>query len=137
MGLFVHASLPMGEISTLTAGFDLKQGSVDAVDIYQMVTDRVYNRGKMNNYAFFIQDELRALDGRLIFVGGLRFDNARYFDGAYYIEDATSATGILADLEDRNQQENTWAAISPRVSGLFKFSDNIRAYAVYSHGFRP
>ena len=137
MGLLVNASMPLGDNSTLTAGFDLKQGSVDAVDIYQMVPDRVFNRGKMNNYAVFIQDEVRALDNRLIIIGGLRFDNARYYDGAYYIEDATSATDILSDLEDRNQAENSWSAISPRMSGQYKFSENVRAYAVYSHGFRP
>ncbi len=137
MGFLFHASMPLGKISTLTAGFDIKQGSVDAVDMYQLVTDRVYNRGKMNNYALFVQDEIKAIDDKLVLVGGLRFDNVKYFDGAYYIEDATSATSILVDLEDRNQEEHIWNAFSPRVSAQYKFTDNFRLYAVYSHGFRP
>jgi len=129
--------MPLGRMSTLTAGFDLKNGSVDAVDVYQIVSDRVYNRGKMNSYAFFVQDEFRAFDEKLILIGGLRFDNARYYDGAYYIEDGTSATSILTDLEDRNQDEYKWNALSPRLSVQYRFSENFRMYAVYSHGFRP
>jgi iron complex outermembrane receptor protein len=137
MGLLVHASMPLGTMSVLTTGFDIRQGSVDAVDIYQLVTDRVYNRGKMNNYAVFIQDEFKAFDEKLILLGGLRFDYAKYFDGAYYIEDATDATNILADLEDRNQDEHVWTALSPRLSAQYKFSDKLRVFAVYSRGFRP
>ncbi|MCF8221538.1 MAG: TonB-dependent receptor [Bacteroidales bacterium] len=137
MGFLFHASMPLGRMSTLTAGFDLKNGSVDAVDVYQMVSDKVYNRGKMNSYAFFVQDEFRAFDEKLILIGGLRFDNARYYDGAYYIEDGTSATSILTGLEDRNQDEYKWNALSPRLSAQYKFSENFRMYAVYSHGFRP
>ena len=137
MGLLVHASMPLGKMSVLTTGFDIKQGSVDAVDIYQLVNDKVFNRGRMNNYAVFLQDEFKAFDEKLIILGGLRFDYAKYFDGAYFIEDGTSATSILADLEDRNQDEHIWTALSPRLSAQYKFSDKLRFYAVYSRGFRP
>ncbi|MBN1387655.1 MAG: TonB-dependent receptor [Bacteroidales bacterium] len=137
MGLLVNASMPLGKASTLTAGFDIRQGSVDAVDVYQLVSDKVYNRGKMNNYALFIQDEIKAFNDKLILLVGLRFDNAKYFDGAYYIKDPTSATSILVDLEDRDQDEHSWNAISPRLSAQYGFMENLRVYAVYSHGFRP
>lgn len=137
MGLLVHASMPLGKMFTLTAGFDIRQGSVAAVDVYQLVSDKVYNRGKMNNYALFIQEEFKAFNDRFVLLGGLRFDNAKYFDGAYYIEDPTSATSILVDLEDRNQEEHSWNAVSPRLSAQYKFTENLRIYAVYSHGFRP
>lgn len=137
MGLMFHASMPLGEANTLTAGVDAKIGSVDAVDVYQLVSDQVFNRGKMNTMAFFIQDELNVLNDRLHIVAGLRFDRAKYYDGAYYIEDATSATDILNDLVDPDQAEHNWNAISPRISAQYRISDDIRVFGTYSRGFRP
>jgi iron complex outermembrane receptor protein len=136
IGLQLHSSLPVGDNSTVTAGVDLKNGSVDAVDKYLMVSDRVYNRGEMTSFALFVQEELKAFDDRFIAVAGLRYDNARYFNGAYYIENPTSATSILQELEDRNQDENSWSSLSPRLSLLYKVSPSLRFFATYSHGFR-
>jgi len=137
MGLQFHTSLPAGNMSTLTAGFDMKQGSVNAVDDYQLVSDMVHNRGKINSFALFIQEEIMAFDERLVMLAGVRLDHAKYYDGAYYIENATSATSILQDLEDRNQEENIWNALSPRLSVQYRITPDIRIYATYSNGFRP
>lgn len=136
IGLQLHSSLPVGQNSTVTAGVDLKNGSVDAVDKYLLVSDRVYNRGEMTSFALFLQEELKAFDDRFIAVAGLRYDHARYFNGAYYIENPTSATSILQELEERNQDENSWNSLSPRLSLLYKVSPSLRFFATYSHGFR-
>lgn len=137
MGMQLHSSLPVGNSSTFTAGLDLKNGSTDAVDKYMMVSDRVYNNGSMTTFAIFLQEEVKAFDERFIAVAGLRYDHARYYDGAYYIDNATSATSILQELENRNQDENSWDALSPRLSLLYKLSPLVRFFGTYSHGFRP
>lgn len=137
IGLQSHLSLPTGEMSAFTAGFDLKQGSVDAVDEYQLVTDMVFNKGRMNSVALFLQEEVKTLNEKLVLIAGLRLDHAKYFGGEYYIEEATSATSILQALEDPDQDENRWSALSPRLSVQYRFTPNFRTYITYSSGFRP
>jgi iron complex outermembrane receptor protein len=137
LGFQFNGTMPTGDIATLTAGFDIKRGSVDAVDDYQMVSDMVFNMGQMTSFALFAQEEVTAFEDKLLFIAGVRLDHARYHNGAFYIEDATSATTILQDLEDRNQDEHTWNAISPRLSLQYKITPDIRVYSTFSNGFRP
>ncbi|MDA3779898.1 MAG: TonB-dependent receptor, partial [Bacteroidales bacterium] len=145
MGILFHISKNIGEHNIITAGFDLKQGSVDAIDDYTEtnkyitanVSDKVYNKGKMNTTALFVQEEISLLKDKLRIVAGLRFDYAKFFDGAYYIENPTSITSILSELENRNINEDTWNSISPRLSAQYKFNENFRTYMSYAKGFRP
>jgi iron complex outermembrane receptor protein len=136
-GIQVYGSVSAGSHSLLTIGMDAKQGSVNAVDKYILVSDRVYNKGKMNTLAVFVQEEFTAMDEKLQLVAGLRFDYAKYFNGSYTIEDATSATSILQDLVDEEQDENRWNALSPRLSAQYRFNQDFRLYVTYSNGFRP
>ncbi len=146
MGILFQISKNIGEHNIITSGFDLKQGSVDAIDDYTKtnkyitgndVTDKVYNKGKMNTAAFFIQDEISLYKDKLRIVAGLRFDHAKFFDGAYYIENPTNLISILAELENRNINEDTWNSISPRISTQYRFTKNFRTYISYAKGFRP
>ena len=146
MGVLFHISKNIGEHNIVTTGFDIKQGSVNALDDYtetnkyipgNEATDKVYNKGKMNTAAVFVQDEISLHNDKLKIVAGLRFDQAKFFDGAYYIENPTYRTVVLSDLENRNIDEGAWNSISPRLSGQYKFDNNFRTYISYAKGFRP
>lgn len=121
----------------LTGGIDLKQGSVDAKDVYYTSTDIVYNRGKMNTLGLFIQDEISLLNNKLKLIGGLRFDYAKFFDGGFEIENPTSETTFMLQYNNENIEEDSWNALSPKLSIQYNFNNHQRIYANYAKGFRP
>lgn len=121
----------------ITAGVDLKQGSVDAKDEYYTSTDIVFNRGKMNTLGLFIQDEFKFFDDKLKIVAGLRFDYAKFFDGGFEIESPTSETDFMLAYHSENLQEDNWNALSPKLSVQYNFNQSHRIYASYAKGFRP
>lgn len=125
------------EKQTITAGIDLKQGSVDAKDVYYTSTDIVYNRGKMNILGLFIQDEIKLLDNKLKIIAGLRFDYANFFDGGFEIENPTGETTFMLTYNDDNLGEDEWSAFSPKLSAQYDFTKDFRIYASYAKGFRP
>jgi len=135
-GLFT-VSRSLGEKQKLTAGADLKQGGVDAQDVYYTSTDVVYNRGKMNTLGVFAQDEISFLDDRFRVVAGIRYDHTRYFDGAFYIQDPSSETAFMDQYMDSTLDNATWQALSPRLSVQYNISPQSRLYASYARGFRP
>lgn len=120
----------------LTSGIDLKQGSVDAKDVYYTSTDIVYNRGKMNTFGFFVQDEF-SYNEKLKIIAGLRYDYAQFFDGAFEIENPTNETNFMISYHDENLEQDTWQAISPKLSVQYEFNKSKRIYASYGKGFRP
>ncbi len=121
----------------ITTGIDLKQGSVNAKDVYYTSTDVVYNRGKMNTFGFFLQDEINLLNEKLKVIAGLRFDYANFFDGAFEIETPTSETTFMTSYHNENLTKDTWTAFSPKLSVQYEFNKNYRIYASYGKGFRP
>lgn len=122
---------------TITAGIDLKQGSVDAKDEYYTSTDVVNNRGKMNNLGLFIQDEITLFNEKLKIIGGLRFDYAKFFDGEFNIQDPTAETNFMLAYNNTNLTEDNWNALSPKLSIQYALSKKHRIYASYARGFRP
>jgi iron complex outermembrane receptor protein len=135
-GLFSY-SYRLSDRQRLTAGADLKQGSVDAQDVFYTSTDIVYNQGKMNTAGIFVQDELSFLDEKFRIVASLRYDFARYFDGAFYIESPSGETSFLEPFVDSNQASYSWNALSPKLSAQYLFKGNDRIYVSYGRGFRP
>ncbi len=137
MGTLFNTSHQIGKNNLITGGFDLKHGSVDGNDNYQTSPDVVTNKGKINTFAFYIQDEISLFNDKTKIIAGLRYDIAKFYDGSYYITDGTNATGILTSLVNNNLQEHTWSAISPKLSAQYMFNKNFRTYISYSKGFRP
>ncbi len=121
----------------LTAGFDFKNGSVDAYDKYFTSTDIVYNKGKMNTYALFAQDEVKLLHEKIRLIAGIRFDVATFYNGSFYIETPSMETEFMYGYQDPNMPSETWNALSPRLSAQYKWSESTRLYVMYSRGFRP
>lgn len=135
-GLFTY-SRNLSSHHLLTTGIDLKQGSVDAYDMYYTSTDVVYNRGKINNLGIFAQDEISLLKDKLKVIAGLRYDYAHYFDGAFYIDDPSGETAFMDEYIDSAQTAFTWNALSPKLSAQYMFRGDNRLYVSYARGFRP
>lgn len=114
----------------LTVGGDIREGSVDASDIYRTSPDRADNEGSLRIYGLWLQDEVSFFKERLLMVGGLRFDHAKFFDGSFF-----STVSPFNRLNGR-QDENSWSAISPRLSARYKWTPELSTYASYGRGFR-
>jgi len=122
---------------TFTAGYDVRIGAVDASDIYYTSTDKVDNRGKMDFYGVYLQDEISTFNDKVKVLLGLRYDFARFYDGAFIIHSPSSETAFMDQYQFSGIDDVEWGALSPRVSIQYKPSDDLRVYATYSRGFRP
>jgi iron complex outermembrane receptor protein len=138
-GMFSSLTVPVGKNQVVTGGFDYKNGSVDAYDKYFTSTDIVYNKGAMNTYALFAQDEISLLSEKVRVLAGLRFDMANFHDGSFYIENPSMETEFMVGggYQVPDMPEQSWNAVSPRLSVQYRLSENYRVYALYSRGFRP
>ncbi|MHC1704268.1 MAG: TonB-dependent receptor [Tenuifilaceae bacterium] len=121
---------------TLTSGFDIRNGQVDAYDIYYTSTDKVDNEGKMNFYGLYIQDDI-ILFKNFKLLAGIRYDIAKYYDGSFIIQNPSAETNYLDQYQFSGHTDKRWSAISPRISIQYKPSEMFRIYGGYSRGFRP
>jgi iron complex outermembrane receptor protein len=137
MGGLFSFSYRASQKHKLTAGSDLKQGSVDAQDVYYTSTDIVYNQGKMNTMGVFLQDEMVFLQDKLRIIAALRYDYAHYFNGAFFIETPSGETSFMISYVDSSQAAYSWNSISPKLSIQYRFKENDRIYVSYARGFRP
>lgn len=135
-GVLTSANYRLG-IHTFTGGVDVRLGQVDASDVYYTSTDQVDNRGKMDFYGFYLQDEISLLENKLRFTAGVRYDFARFYHGEFVIKNPSSETIFMDQYQFSGQPSVSWGAFSPRLSAQFRPNDNSRVYASYSRGFRP
>ncbi|EFL51494.1 TonB-dependent receptor plug [Solidesulfovibrio fructosivorans JJ]] len=128
-GLLTNLSKVVG-FNTFTVGFDYRLGIMDGTDYGR--TDPIFatDYGKIRSYGIFGQDQLKFLDDKLIFLAGLRYDNATTFDGHYDTN--------IAKLSKYTEYypDHTWDDWSPRASVKYFFLDNLSAYLSYGHAFR-
>lgn len=136
LGILSSGIWQTGSSNRLTFGFDIRDGRVDASDVYYTSTDIVTNRGKMLISGLFLQDELSLADNHVRIVTALRFDHATYRDGAFIIDGPSGETQFMAHLVNDNMKKVRWNAVSPKVSALYMFTDNTRVYASWARGFR-
>ncbi|HRX32236.1 MAG TPA: TonB-dependent receptor [Tenuifilaceae bacterium] len=121
----------------ISGGFDIRNGAVNASDIYYTSTDKVDNKGKINFYGVYLEDEISTFSEKLKIDVGLRYDLARYYDGAFIINMPSAETNYLDQYQFSNLSDKVWGAFSPRVSLQYKPGDYSRVYVSYSRGFRP
>jgi iron complex outermembrane receptor protein len=114
----------------LTAGGDVREGRVDASDIYKTSPDRAHNEGCLRIYGFWLQDEMYFLVNKLSVVGGVRLDHAEFFDGSFF------STITPFNRLNGKQNKNSWTAFSPRLSARYKWTPEFSTYASYGRGFR-
>lgn len=136
-GLLSSMTWKAGERHKISAGTDLKRGSVDAADVYHTSTDIVYNRGKMLSAGLFLQDELAILPEVLNLTAGIRYDVSQFRDGAFIIETPSAETDFMADIVDPTMATAIWGAASPRLALNYTPVVGTRFYLSAGRGFRP
>jgi len=121
----------------ISAGLDVRAGSVDASDIYYTSTDQVDNRGRNIFYGLYIQDQLTFFDQKLQLVAGMRLDYSRFSDGAFVVQQASAETIFMHPFVFEKFPTQNWTALSPRISVQYKPDNALRLYSSFGKGFRP
>jgi len=135
LGILTSVNYTKGKHS-ITSGVDVRNGQVDASDIYYTSSDKVDNNGKMNFFGFYVQNEYSITD-QIKLLAGIRYDMAKFYDGKFKIYHPTAETTFLEGYEFSDLDPVQWGAFSPRISLQYKPSDRFRVYGGYSRGFRP
>ncbi len=135
-GLNARADLVAGKHHTLTAGAEYRYGSVCGQDIYYTSTDVITNQGKMDTWAFFVQDDLSFLNNKLNITAGLRFNTAVFHHGSFRIDDPSYAIQYLVDYQDSLFWRSSWNQWDPKLSAQYRFSPGSRIYLSVARGFR-
>ncbi|MEE4257271.1 MAG: TonB-dependent receptor [Bacteroidales bacterium] len=133
-GTWFNVSRKFGK-NLFTAGFELKQGDLQAWETYRTSTDRVTYGGQLSFAGIFIQDEIR-LFRKFSAIMGLRFDYARFRDGYQDVEDPTSATGFIQGIS-ASFENNEWSQLSPKLALQYQVLDKLGIYASVTTGFMP
>jgi outer membrane receptor protein involved in Fe transport len=120
----------------IQTGISFKLGSVDGSDTYFTSTDSIRNKGKMDNYGLFLQDEYNFYDDKIQINFGLRYDYARFYDGLFVIENPSYSLVFYKNFQNRIMPEKKWDAICPRFFSQFKLSKSNRIYFSAAKGFR-
>lgn len=136
-GVLSSVTRKAGARHRISAGIDLRAGSVDAADVYYTSTDIVYNRGRILNTGFYAQDAITLLQDRLTVTAGVRYDLSMFRDGAFFIDTPSAETVFMRDIEDRDMDNVTWGALSPKLAVNYTPSPGTRIYVSAGRGFRP
>jgi len=118
----------------LSFGADYRNGSVYGVDEYQTSTDKVINKGKMQQANLYFQDELSFTE-KFRTIAAIQFSHIRFSDGAFLLENATGATDFMNDFTGKPDIKN-WNGWNPSLSLQYDFTKNLNLYAIASRGFR-
>ncbi len=129
-GANFSASRNLGSSHTLTFGTDIRYSSVDAIDDYDTSDDYAANKGELDQYAAYAQDQFTTLDDRLIITAGIRFDKVKFHSGDY--ESNSGAFSALSGEMD----DHSWSAWSPKLAARYHINQDISVYTSYSRGFR-
>jgi len=132
----MNATRKYGKKNWLTFGIDIKQGYMDASDIFYTSTDTLMREGKVQSYAAFLQDEQRLFNDKLKIIAGLRFDYARFYDGSIYVAEPTANTGFDENV-DKDYGNSNWTALSPKLSLQYEIIPEVKSYLSASTGFMP
>ena len=130
-----NANITMPLISTeLTAGVEVKNGSIDGSDVYKTSTDVITNKGDMLFLAAFLQDSYD-VTSQLSFMAGLRVDYIKFSNGEFILTNPTSASSFMSPFNGPLAEQN-WTKVTPKITAQYRFADNAKVYAAYSQGFR-
>jgi len=135
-GMWVSATTNTGKIHKLTYGADIRLSSADASDIYFTSTDTITNKGKLNAYALFLQDEVSLLHNRLKLIAGVRADAVFFRDASFTIAAPSATNSYMMEYAGRYDNKN-WLAFSPKIGFHYTLSGSNTIYLNYSVGFRP
>ncbi|MEI8048978.1 MAG: TonB-dependent receptor [Bacteroidota bacterium] len=135
-GIWLSATTKAGLNHKFTYGADIRLSGADASDIYFTSTDTINNKGKMNAFAVFVQDEFSMLNNRLKIVAGARADAVFFSDASFTIA-APSVTNSYMMEYTGDYEGKSWLAISPKLGARYDLNHSNSIYVNYAAGFRP
>ena len=135
-GLWMNATTYLSDKNTLTYGVDIKSGNAMVTTTYITSTDVLKYDGNLDFIGFYIQDEIKLLNDKIIIEAGARMDFAKYYNGSMDAENPTSNTGFINPV-DESFPSSSWSAFSPKVAVRYKFNKANSVYISYSNGFMP
>lgn len=106
---------------------EVRQGDVDATDLYYTSTDKITYRGNLIFAGMFLQDDYkitRKLNAKIAF----RYDWAWFFDGNLTVSDPTPVTLFLVPVNEAfgNKQ---WNRFSPKLSLSYELTNTTMIYS--------
>ncbi|MEI6767152.1 MAG: TonB-dependent receptor [Bacteroidota bacterium] len=120
----------------ITAGASCRFGSVDGTDTYYTSTDVITNKAAMDEYSFYVQDEMRFMHEKLTVNAGLRYDVAKFHNGLFTIDKPSYSIIFYKEFENLNMADKFWDELCPRFSAGYQLSETARVYASVAKGFR-
>lgn len=121
--------------NVFTYGLDYNNGSVDAADEYQTSTDKVVNKGVMETYNVYLQDEISLFTEKIKTILSLNYAFANFHSGLFNVENPTSNTDFM--LPYSQQLDNKiWSGFSPKIAMQYNFNEFSNTYISLSNGFR-
>ncbi len=135
-GIWLSATTDLGSNHKITYGSDIRLSGADASDIYFTSTDTISNKGKMNAYAIFVQDEFSALHNKLKIVAGARADAVYFGDAAFTIRAPSYTNSYMLEYTGKYKDKN-WLALSPKLGARYELNSSNSVYLNYAAGFRP
>ena len=119
----------------ISYGIDYNKGSVDAVDDYQTSTDKVINKGIMETYNFYLQDELSVFNDRIKTIFSINYAFANFHSAMFNVEEATNNTDFMLPFA-QNLDNKTWSGFNPKLAMQYNFNEFANTYISASSGFR-
>jgi len=136
LGGTLHLAQEIGLHHKITLGGEMRQGKVEASDIYYTASDKIDNRGQMDLGGIFIMDEINLFDNKFQVNAGLRLDMAKFSKGEYRIQNPSYSLEYLLNFQDTLMNDNAWTAINPKLSANYMLRENMRTYISVARGFR-
>lgn len=134
-GLWFNISRSFFRKNLFTTGFEIKQGDMDANQVYRTSTDDVTYGGMLSFFGIFLQDEFQ-ISKKFSAIAGLRFDYAHFTDGFQDVQNPTSNTGFIRDISD-DFTDSDWQQFSPKLALQYNVRRDMGIYASVTTGFMP
>lgn len=118
------------EGDNLRDGNTIDDASGVAIPEFQPFPTRAFPNSETTQYAFYLQDEIDLLDGRLTVTPGLRYDVFELEadeDDSIYLS-GNPGSPLPEDFDD--------SALSLKLGALFRLDDTWSVYGQYAEGFR-
>jgi len=135
-GIWLSATTKAGANHKFTYGSDIRLSGANASDIYFTSTDTITNKGKMNAFAVFVQDEFSMFNNKLKIVGGVRADAVFFSDAAFIIRSPSVTNSYMMEYTGKYEDKN-WLAVSPKLGARYDLNRSNSIYVNYAAGFRP
>jgi iron complex outermembrane recepter protein len=136
IGLWTSISRQINLKNSFVFGFDLKYGDVNTSSYYKTATDILKYTGKLAFSALFLQYDYAIIPSKLKLQSGIRFDQAKFYNGNLFVSDPTNNTGFNENYYEEFKTNN-WNNISPKIALKFFINEKINLYSSVSTGFMP